>query len=183
MESEKHHEARLKNGFYSRFMQGRGLDIGFKSKPVVENATGVELNYPGYDGVILPFPDASQDFVYSSHMLEHVPQENFVRVIQEWHRVTKIGGHIIIIVPHQYLYEKRWNLPSKFNRDHKVFYTPQKLLSHVEWSLAPNSYRVRFLRDNDDGFDYSLTPEKHSRGGYEIELVIEKIKSPEWKLV
>jgi SAM-dependent methyltransferase len=37
------------------------------------------------------------DFVFSSHMLEHVA--NPLKAINEWLRIIKKGGHIIIIVP------------------------------------------------------------------------------------
>src|SRR5205807_87939 len=100
----------------------------------------VDLNYPNYDGVNLPFPDHSVDTVYASHVLEHVP--DYVPVIRDWHRVLKKGGFVICTVPHQHLYEKKRNLPSRWNADHKRFYTPASLLREFEEALAPNTYRV-----------------------------------------
>jgi SAM-dependent methyltransferase len=182
-EAWKHHETRLKNGFYDKFMQGSGLDIGPKYEPVLPGMTGVDLNYPGYDGIKLPFADESQDYVFSSHMIEHVPVHNLPEVIKEWFRVTKVGGHIVVVAPHWFLYEKKLTRPSRYNGDHKSFYTPGLLLKDFETAYAPNTYRVRWLRDNDDGFDYKLGPDKHSVGGYEIELVLQKIKAPEWKIL
>ena len=139
MESVKEEtvKRRKEAGFIDRYMQGAGLDIGSKgyngqfdevgSTPF-KNATGVDLDYPGYDGIALPFDTESQDFVYSSHMLEHVPTENLPNVLQEQHRVVKTEGYIIIAVPHMYLYERKVNLPSTWNRDHKRFYTPASLI-------------------------------------------------------
>jgi len=49
-------------------------------------------------------------------------------------------------------------------------------------SLRPNTYRVRHLRDNDDGYSYGIGPEMHAGGGYEIELVVQKIAPPAWEL-
>ena len=144
-------------------------------------STNLDKQYSGYDGTALPFDTESQDYVFSSHTLEHI--DNHHEVIREWFRVIKVGGHLVIIVPHQYLYEKKMNLPSKWNRDHKRFYTPSSLLIDIEESLDINSYRVVHLRDNDDGFDYNIPPEKHSGGCYEIELVIKKIDKPDWKLL
>lgn len=184
IETRKNHQQRLDTGFYTRFMRGNGLDIGHMKgrDTVLPSAKGIDKDYPGYDGIHLPFEDESKDYIYSSHCLEHIPSMNVTKVLQEWFRVLKTYGYIIIEVPHQYLYEKRRSLPSIYNRDHKRFYTPSSLLDEIEVSLEPNSYRVRHLRDNDDLFDYSIPPNVHSRGSYGIELVIQKIKKPEWDL-
>jgi SAM-dependent methyltransferase len=182
-ESSKSFERRLLNGFFGKYMFGKGLDIGFAGyipdvHPILPDAIGVDINYPGYDGRTLPFPDLSQDYVYSSHCLEHI--SDWKNAIREWYRVVKVGGHIVTVVPHKYLYEKKDKLPSRWNEDHKRFYTPASLLQEFEQVLEPNSYRVRFLEDGGEGFDYSLGPYIHSCGEYEITLVIEKILKPEW---
>ena len=93
----------------------------------------------------------------------------------EWFRVVRVGGFIVLTVPHHYLYEKKHCLPSRWNADHKRFYTPASLLMDVESALESNTYRVRSLLDNDTGFNYSINSLEHSVGCYEIELVIEKI--------
>lgn len=178
-ESSKTWQAKMDNGFFNKYMSGKGLEIGYKGYlegivPILDTATGVDLDYPGYDGKTLPFPDQSQDYVYSSHCLEHI-NDHWVS-IREWFRVTKIGGHIVIVVPHQWLYEKKEALPSRWNEDHKRFYTAASLLYEVEYSVPASSYRVRLCRDNDEGFDYSIPDDKHSGGCYEIELVLERIK-------
>lgn len=45
----------------------------------------------------LPVEDNSQDFVLSSHVLEHTP--NPIACFVEWSRVVKPGGYIYMIVP------------------------------------------------------------------------------------
>ena len=185
-ESGRAFNERLRNGFFSAYLAGEvTIDVGYRGAsadavPVLPHALGVELDYPGYDGKKLPFPDDSVDTVYSSHMLEHV--DDFRTTIRDWYRVVRPGGFIVCIVPHQFLYEKRRSMPSSWNADHKRFYTPASLLWEFEISLRPNTYRVRRLRDNDEGYTYEIGPEAHSGGGYEIELVIEKITPPEWDL-
>jgi hypothetical protein len=159
------------------------LDIGFRggdpeAVPVTEVAIGVELDYPGYDGTHLPFPDESQDAILASHVLEHIA--NYQQVLREWHRVLRVGGHLVILVPHRFLYERRCDLPSRWNGDHKRFYTPASLLAEIEQSLPVNGYRVRHLIDNDFGYDYDRAPEAEPRGNYEVELVLQKIRRPEW---
>ncbi len=177
---------KLKNGFFSTYMAGEvTIDVGYRGAfedavPILPHAIGVDLDYPEYDGKRLPFADESIDTVYSSHMLEHVT--DFRATICDWHRVVRCGGFIVCVVPHQFLYEKRTSLPSSWNADHNRFYTPASLLREFEASLRPNTYRVRHLRDNDEGFTYDIGPEEHSGGGYEIELVVQKIAPPRWDL-
>ena len=178
-ESRKTYLEKLSNGFFLKYMWSNGLDIGFSGYlpnvvPILHTAIGIDLTYPNYDGVKLPFPDNSQGYVYSSHVLEHI--SDYKQAIQEWYRVTKIGGYIICIVPHRDLYEKKLDLPSRYNGDHKRFYIPSSLLLEFESSLPYNSFRVRHLQDNDEGHDYNDPPEVHGKWLYEIELVLEKIK-------
>lgn len=178
-ESRKTYLEKLSNGFFLKYMHGKGLDIGYKGYEknvvsILEGSVGIDLDTPGYDGKTLPFEDNSQQHVYSSHVLEHIA--DYKQAIQEWYRVTRIGGYIITIVPHRDLYEKKAERPSRFNEDHKRFYTPAYLLMEFEDSLEPNTFRVRHLQDNDKGHDYNQSDEEHSKGEYEIELVIQKIK-------
>src|SRR3954451_8182591 len=117
-EAARSYQRRVESGFFKKYLSGKNiLDIGYRgedqtSVPIVEHAVGIDLDYPGYDGVHLPFPDETQDSVYSSHCLEHI--DDWRASLREWHRVTKIGGFIILTVPHQHLYEKRRELPSRW---------------------------------------------------------------------
>ena len=187
-EVRKAYLERIRSGFFDKYYSGDlVLDIGYKgsgnpdNKTVVPHAVGIDVDYPGYDGTKLPFADRSVDCVSSSHCLEHV--WFLESTIRDWYRVLKIGGFIVCIVPHQFLYEKRKRLPSVYNPDHKHFFTPARLLEVFEQALEPNSFRVRHLRDNDRDFDYSIGPSTHSYGCYEIECVIQKIERPSWELL
>lgn len=186
-EAGKTYFARRANGFFERFMAGNTvLDIGYKGYDnprgitVVPHAIGIDLDYPGYDGRRLPFADGSVDSVFSSHCLEHI--DRYRDVIRDWHRVLRIGGFLICVVPSQLLYEKKRRLPSRYNVDHKRFYSPASLSLEIQESLDDNSYRVRHLEENDAGYDYGRGPETHAVGCYEIVLVLEKIKKPAWEL-
>ena len=46
----------------------------------------------------LPLFDESQDFVVTSHVLEHFPDP--ITTLEEWHRVTRKGGYLFMIIPH-----------------------------------------------------------------------------------
>lgn len=186
-EAGKSYRTRLQSGFLGRYCAGDCvLDVGFSgynnpdNKPALPHAIGIDLDYPGYDGTHLPFKDGSVDTVFSSHCLEHISDDS--GTIRDWFRVLKTGGFIVCIVPHQALYEKRMFMPSRWNADHKRMYTPASLIASFEQALEINSYRVRHLADNDEGFNYELGPELHSDGAYEIELVIQKIEPPLWTL-
>lgn len=188
------YDEKIRSGFWARYITGpRVLDIGCKGNdasgvpldadaglPLIESAIGVDLDYPGYDGATLPFPSESQDAVYSSNSLEHIPDH--IKAIQEWHRVLKVGGHIIVVVPHAHLYERRHRPPSQWNLGHVRMYTAASLLAEFEAALVPNSYRVRHLYEDDRGYRYEDPPDRHGVGGYEIEMVIEKIEAPAWRV-
>jgi hypothetical protein len=182
--ARKSFDDKLASGFWSRFITGPNvLDVGSKGSekdvvPIVESAIGADLGYPGYDGLTLPFLDESQGTVYSSHSLEHIP--NYLQVIQDLYRVTKLGDHIITVVPNLMLYERKHRPPSRWA--HQRFYTPSSLLAEFERALKPNSYRVRHLADNDVGYRYDIPVDRHPDGCYEIELVAEKIQPPAWNL-
>ena len=183
-EARKNFDQWLEGGFAAKYLSGdHVLDIGYEGyiddvHPITPTAIGIGLDYPGYDGKTLPFAEGSQDAVFASHCLEHI--EDYRIVLADWFRVLRTGGHMVIAMPHQYLYERTLSLPSRFNLDHRRLYTPASLLREIEESLDPLCYRVRLLQDNDRGFDYAIEPNKHAGGSYEILLVIEKIDRPEW---
>lgn len=185
-EASKTYAAKLQSGFIRTYLSGANiLDIGYQGNfgsavPIVEQAIGIDFGYPGYDGVHLPFADKSQDAVYSSHCLEHV--ERIDDVVREWFRVLKIGGYLVVTVPHQHLYEKKRQPPSLWNDSHRHFFTPAKLLTVFENTLPPNTFRIRHLIDNDFLYDYRLPPDTHAVGCYEIELVLQRIAPPAWEL-
>lgn len=177
-ESRKTYEEKLHNGFFSKYMSGNGCEIGYSGYlpnviPILENCIGYDLNTPGYNGEVIPAIDNYYDYLYSSHCLEHIG--DYKNAIKEWIRVVRPGGYIITIVPHRDLYEKKLHLPSRFNGDHKRFYTPASLLKEFEESLPINSFRVEHLKDNDKGHVYTDASEIHGRWLYEIELVIRKL--------
>jgi SAM-dependent methyltransferase len=192
LESRRTYDEKIRSGFWGRYITGpKVLDIGCKGLDesggltedgeglaLFDGAIAVDVDYPGYNGHTLPFPNDSQDAVYASHTLEHVP--DFLAAIREWHRVTKVGGYIVVMVPNAHLYERRRRPPSRWNEGHLRMYTVASLLAEFEAALPPNSYRVRHLLEDDRNFGYEDPPDQHAHGGYEIELVVQKIKIPDW---
>ena len=176
-ESSKTWYEKYHNGFFDKFMSGKGLDIGYKGylerkvEPILPSAKGLTLE--DYDGTNLPFPDNSQDFIYSSHVLEHI--SNRSEVIRDWFRVIKKGGFIVCVVPHKWLYERKENLPSHWNEDHKIFYEASNLCKEFEQAVPPNTFRIRHLLENDKNHIYNVPVEIHASGCYELEIVLEKL--------
>lgn len=192
-ECAKMHKDRIDSGFYHKYMSGIGIDIGYKgmelsseNTPILPNATGIDLDTPGYDGINLPYPDKSLDFVFASHVLEHIEHPLFS--LKEWFRVLKIGGYMILMVPHCYLYERSFKVAGAWEscRDHKCIYTPFRLLSEIEDVLEINSYRIVHMRDNDKNYNYdretNIMPE-FFKECFEIECVLQRIKLPSWDVV
>lgn len=122
--------------FGNRWLVGNGLDIGggndsiglyrplfprMQSVTVYEWAQG-DAQY--LDNV----QDDSFDFVYSAHCLEHVMDPRVA--LRHWLRVLKPGGHLVITVPDEDMYEQgEW--PSTFNQDHKHTFT---VFKRESWS-------------------------------------------------
>lgn len=179
-ESRHTYQKKIDTGFFLKYMNGDVvLDVGYKGSrpdavPVLRTAIGVDLDYPGYNGMRLPFADASVDTVYSSHCLEHIA--NYTGAYLDWFRVLRVGGYVIVVVPHMYLYERKSHPPSRWNRDHKRFYTPARLLREVEETLPLDQYRVCHLCENwNERYDYRDKLDAHASGPYEIEMVLTKI--------
>lgn len=179
-ESKKTYSEKIANGFFDRYMSGKGMEIGglgyTGAESILESAQDINFSTPGYDGLHLPFSDNSQDYLYSSHVLEHIT--DYKSTLKEWFRVLKIGGFMVIVVPHFALYEKKLTVPSNFNGDHRRFYSSANLLKEIEESLEINEFRIRHLRENDRGHDYNDGPLIHGRDLYEIEVVVEKLNKP-----
>jgi GT2 family glycosyltransferase/Flp pilus assembly protein TadD/glycosyltransferase involved in cell wall biosynthesis len=74
-----------------------GLDLGGYTKEQLD-ITGT---YATLDIVApadtIPLDDDSEDFVLSSHVIEHCP--DMIKALIEWYRVIRKGGYLYIIVP------------------------------------------------------------------------------------
>jgi SAM-dependent methyltransferase len=173
---------RIRDGFMEKYLAGDHiLDVGYRggdpnAVPITEAAIGVELDYPGYDGTRLPFGDESQDAVLASHVLEHIP--DYRTVLADWYRVLRVGGYLVLFLPHKYLFEKRPDIPSRWVGDHRRFYTPASLLRELDESWPINSFRIRHMVENDERYNYGDTADMPPLGCFEIELVVEKILVP-----
>src|SRR5712691_5811215 len=60
------------------------------------------------DGRALPFEDGSFDHAYSVSVLEHIPEPGDEQALRELARVTKLGGRVIVTLPHAPEYREDW---------------------------------------------------------------------------
>lgn len=92
-----------------------------------------------------------------------------------------VGGLLVLVVPHQFLFERKLRLPSRRNNLHRRFYTPNSLMAELEEAVDPCEYRVRFLADNDVGFKDCPDLESVPEGGQDLVVGIERVVHPQWR--
>ena len=176
--------------FITKYFVGSGVDIGGLHDPLslyVELfplITNVRIwDREDGDAQLLSGIEAnSVDFIVSSHCLEHLldPYEG----LKNWVRVLKPGGHLIITIPDEDLYEQgQW--PSDKNLDHKHTFTVNKQSSwspksinlfHLLAAISENAdvRKIEVLdasyRFNLPDYDQTMTPIGESA----IEVIVRK---------
>lgn len=160
-ESSKTNQYRS-NEFFREYLSGSVLDIGCGPDPVVLHAKPFDLEHGDASRITQYIHGELFDTVYSSHCLEHM--ENPVSSLAEWWSLVRVGGHMVLVVPHEDLYEQGF-WPSLYNSDHKATFR----IGHAE-SWSPVSYDlgelVRSLPSaivvsqeiHDFGFNYQWRP-------------------------
>lgn len=97
------------------------LEIGCGKKPRAGFRTCDIRDLPEVDYVCaaddLPFENNTVDEIYSRHVVEHFTLKEFLKVLQEWNRVLKVGGSVYIICPNLL-----WHLKQILEGSHESFY-------------------------------------------------------------
>lgn len=70
----------------------------YKQEELMSTGTYAKVDIVA-SGDQLPVPDNSQDFVISSHVIEHFYDP--IKAVKEWLRVVKEEGYVYIIAPHK----------------------------------------------------------------------------------
>lgn len=163
-------------------MKGRGIDIGCGSHPV-EGADPWDWAQ-GDAQYMTDVADDTYDWVFSAHCLEHMKDPH--TAIQNWWRILKVGGYLIVLVPDEDLYECG-NWPSKFNTDHKRTFTPSKYRSWSPVSINCTDllrwlpgHRLISLTTEDSGYDYEHCGGDQTAQGAEaaVQFIVKKEASP-----
>ncbi len=138
----------------------RGVDIGAGMFKVLPQAISIDNGHHAeFNHVIKPdllanahdlgiLASQSMDWVYSSHLLEHMEEPD--KALKEWWRILKPKGHLVLYVPHEDLYPKVGEEGA--NPDHKHNLNEEKILDWMSaygWDLLRNEQR------NEDD-EYSL---------------------------
>lgn len=114
-------------------LKGSGIDIGCGNDPITPSARCFDVA-DGDANEITRYVHEQFDYVFSAHCLEHMHDP--IKAIKEWWQLVSPGGHLIVIVPDEDLYEQGY-WPSIMNEDHKSTFTVSK---HKSWS--PRSYNM-----------------------------------------
>lgn len=124
--------------FTTRYLIGQGLDIGGAADPLGQYrelfpAITAVRSWDGIDGdcqYLTGLADNSFDFVHAGHALQRMPDPR--EALRHWLRVLKPGGHLIVLVPDEDMYEQgHW--PSRRHHDNRWTFTVFKTKS---WSPA-----------------------------------------------
>lgn len=158
----------------AQYTRGLGLDIGCGPHKAFPHFIGVDSKKDTElfgiamepdnvvdDAASLPqVPTGKLDFVFSSHLLEHI--EDYQGALAEWWRVIKVGGHLVLYLPHYELYPNIGQPGA--NPDHKHDFEAKDIL--------------RALRDivgsAGGSFDVLVNEVRAERCEYSFLLVVQK---------
>ena len=149
--------------FFDKYLSGKVIDIGCGPDLVIPSAEPFDKIHGDAETISQYREREHYDTVYSSHCLEHM--RNVPAALEGWWSLVKPGGHMVIVVPDEELYEQGiW--PSLFNQDHKATFTLKKnsdrsskpinvidLFSHLDGAeivslqLQTEGYDRRYLND------------------------------------
>lgn len=186
-ETSRAKERRIAEGFYDKYINNKhGIDIGVGRLDTYDGADPIAIeNCVHHDKDMCDattmeiFEDNTFDYVYASHILEHLYQPAVA--IQNWYRICKPGGAIIISIPERDLYERQTTLPSRWNADHKTMwlmdrYEEPHTLSFkdtVAKALADAGPFTAEFRTNDTCTNHDK-PWEHPDGDMSLECIIQK---------
>jgi len=107
------HEAEKIKYLTVPYTHGTGLDVGCGPSRIWPQSIGIDrwVSDQGASVVcdvadLSLFADKSMDYVFSSHVLEDFAEGDSVKILTEWWRPIKSGGHLILYLPHEKLYPK-----------------------------------------------------------------------------
>src|SRR2546425_2665638 len=139
-------------------LRGQGIDIGCGPDPVLPNVDRFDFEQ-GDANTITRYVQKQYDFVFSSHTLEHMVDP--YAALGEWFALVKPGGHLIVLVPDEDLYEQG-HFPSIFrDRDRaacrsacdrrrcarcRTSACPEACAEPPRRSNSPRSDRIRYRR-------------------------------------
>jgi ADP-heptose:LPS heptosyltransferase/predicted SAM-dependent methyltransferase len=135
-----------------QYTRGCGLELGCGPQRAFPHFIGIDANqYPGARmgpnlqmdcSHLGSLADRGFDFVFSSHLLEHLADTR--AVLREWWRVIDVGGHLVLYLPHKEYYPNIGEPGG--NPDHKHDFLPVDIVDAMravapDWDLLENESR------------------------------------------
>ncbi len=141
------------------------IDIGCSSRKKLSHAIGVDLSrdsgkcpewvFDEEDG--LPFKEKTLDGIIASHCAEHLPDP--IETINEWIKLLKIGGRLILVVP-------------------DVNFTPKMNTEGCDpthrWDWIPETFKIEIL-DKLDKNIFNILHHKQIGNSWSFLTVLERI--------
>lgn len=81
-----------------------------------------------------PIPDGAMHFVFSEHLIEHIPYQDGLNMLKQCHRVLAPGGRVRIATPNLLTFVRLFQEPSTAEA---TLYMQQKVTWH-RWPLTPD---------------------------------------------
>lgn len=148
------------------YTRGRGLDLGCGPRKAFPHFIGVDSckDTELFGVPITPdirvddcaelslFGNASMDFVFSSHLLEHI--EDHVGALREWMRVLKPGGHLVLYLPHRDLYPNIGD--PNGNPDHVHDFVESDIVAAMRETGTAWTLVVQEKRDQDREYSFLM---------------------------
>jgi ADP-heptose:LPS heptosyltransferase/predicted SAM-dependent methyltransferase len=152
------------------YTRGSGIELGCGPFKAFPHFTGIDANR--YEGEkfgpqlvmdcshLGSFADRGFDFVYSSHLLEHL--QDTAAVLTEWWRVIDVGGHLVLYLPHRDFYPNIGEPGG--NEDHKHDFVPADIVDIMR-GVAPHWDLLECQeRGDEDEYSFFLVFRKLTEG-------------------
>jgi ADP-heptose:LPS heptosyltransferase/predicted SAM-dependent methyltransferase len=99
------------------------------------------------------FADSTADTVFSSHLLEHIVDTR--AALAEWWRLVKVGGYLVLYLPHRKLYPNIGHPGA--NPDHKHDFLPDDIVGHMGQVAEASGCGWELVVNEDRNADYEYS--------------------------
>ena len=147
--------ARLAN-----YCRGSGLDIGCGPEKIIPEAIGIDqqggdINCDISRGMDL-FRNGFFDYIFSSHCLEDF--KNTEAILSDWWSKIKVGGHLILYLPHRDLYPNIGTHPEA-NKWHQHDFVPEDIIRVMD-TFATHEVVEQSVHGEDDEYSFDIVFKK-----------------------
>lgn len=166
-----------------RYTRGRGLDLGCGPYKAFPHFIGVDNgDHESFGWRIKPdifvetcekldaFASQSMDFVFSSHLLEHLT--DYKAALKEWWRVVKPHGHLCLYLPHKGFYPNIGQPGA--NPTHVHDFYPSDIVAAMK--EVAKGWKLVERQERNEGDEYSMFLVFKRTGGEKCVEVLETDK-------